>query len=259
LREACKANAAAPSQGVVLLHGIGRSPWWMRKLERALQRAGFATLNVGYPSRKRPLELLAADIHCAVARFAEEIDGPVHLVGHSMGGLLARVYIAKFRPQRLGRVVMLGTPNGGSEVADLLHELALYRAYYGPAGQQLTTRRDSTLTSLPALDYPVGMIAGNRSLHPFSSLIMLPKPNDGTVSVASTGLDGMADHVVVEAYHAELPRHPLAIGQTVAFLMAGRFKAPDELDVSHQVVMRRWPRHQPCSNRRFATFNRRAC
>src|SRR5262245_2884638 len=160
--------AVGSLQGAVLLHGIGRSPWWMRKLERALQGTGFATLNLRYPSRKKPLELLAADIHGAVTQFAETIDGPVHFVGHSMGGLLARVYVAKFRPPKLGRVVMLGTPNGGSEVADLLHHLALYRTWYGPAGQQLTTRLDATLTSLPALDYPVGIIAGNRSIHPLS-------------------------------------------------------------------------------------------
>src|SRR5262249_15575977 len=154
---------------------------------------------------------------------AEAIDGPVHFVGHSMGGLLARVYVAKFRPPKLGRVVMLGTPNGGSEVADLLHHLALYRAWYGPAGQQLTTRLDTTLTSMPAPDYPVGIIAGNRALHPLSSLIKLPKPNDGTVSVASSRLEGMADHIIVDAYHAELPRHRAAIGQTIAFLREGRF------------------------------------
>ena len=220
-------EAAAPSQGAVLLHGIGRSPWWMRKLERALQAAGFATLNLGYPSRKKPLELLAADIHGAIRHFAEEVDGPLHFVGHSMGGLLARVYIAKYRPRNLGRVVMLGTPNGGSEVAELLHDLALSRFYYGPAGQQLTTALHPTLTSLPAIDYAVGIVSGNRSLHPLSPLIRLPKPNDGTVSVASSRLDGMADHVVVGAYHAELPRHRLALEQAITFLQEGRFRKAD--------------------------------
>src|SRR6516225_7724916 len=171
--------AATPvrSEGVVLLHGIGRTHRWLWKLERALQQAGFATLNLDYASRKKPLELLAADIDVAVRHFAEETSGPLHFVGHSMGGLLARVYIAKYRPERLGRVVMLGTPNGGSEIADRLHDRALYRAYYGPAGQQLTTRLDSALTSLPPPDYDVGVIAGNRSIAPVASLFRMPKPN----------------------------------------------------------------------------------
>jgi pimeloyl-ACP methyl ester carboxylesterase len=229
LREGARlADLALPparSEGVILLHGIGRTHRWMRKLEQALRQAGYATLNLGYASRKKPLDLLAADIDGPISSFAQEIDGPLHFVGHSMGGLLARVYIAKYRPERLGRVVMLGTPNGGSEIADRLRDLALYRAYYGPAGQQLTTRLDSALTSLPALDYAVGVIAGDRSIRPIASLFRVPKPNDTMVSVASTGLDGMADHVVVNAVHARLPHHARAIDETIAFLRDGRFAA----------------------------------
>jgi pimeloyl-ACP methyl ester carboxylesterase len=217
------ARAARP-EGVVLLHGIGRNHRWLKKLERALQQAGFATLNLDYASRKKPLDLLAADIDAPLRQFAAESCGPLHFVGHSMGGLLTRVYIAKYRPARLGRVVMLGTPNGGSEIADHLHDLALYRAYYGPAGQQLITRLDAALSSLPAPDYDVGIIAGNRSIAPVASLFRMPKPNDTMVSVASTGLDGMADHVVVRASHAGLPYHAEAIAQTIAFLREGRFK-----------------------------------
>jgi triacylglycerol esterase/lipase EstA (alpha/beta hydrolase family) len=59
----------------------------------------------------------------------------VHFVCHSMGGLLARGYVARHRPQRLGRMVMLGTPNGGSEIADRLKHIGVYRAWFGPAGQ----------------------------------------------------------------------------------------------------------------------------
>jgi pimeloyl-ACP methyl ester carboxylesterase len=226
MRQGWLPAAATPvrSEGVILLHGIGRTPRWMRRLEKALQRQGFATLNLGYASRKKPLELLATDIDGAIRHFASEISGPLHFVGHSMGGLLARVYIAKYRPERLGRVVMLGTPNGGSEIADLLHDLALYRFYYGPAGQQLTTRLDSELTSLPALDYDVGIIAGSRSIAPLASLFKMPKPNDTMVSVESSRLEGMADHVVIKASHAGLPHHAKAIEETIAFLREGRFK-----------------------------------
>jgi len=220
-----RAATPARSEGVILLHGIGRTLRWMRRLEKALRQQGFATLNLGYASRKKPLDLLAADIDVPIRQFTGEIGGPLHFVGHSMGGLLARVYIAKYRPERLGRVVMLGTPNGGSEIADHLHRLALYRLYYGPAGQQLTTRLDRTLASLPALDYDVGIIAGSRSIAPVASLFKMPKPNDTMVSVKSSRLDGMTDHVVVKASHAGLPYHAKAIDQTIAFLREGRFEA----------------------------------
>jgi pimeloyl-ACP methyl ester carboxylesterase len=156
----------APSPGVILLHGIARTSRSLGKLDRALRQAGFATLNLDYPGRRKPLDLLAEHVHPAVADFAGQNAGTLHFVGHSMGGLLARVYVAKHRPAQLGRVVMLGTPNGGSEVADLLQGLALYRKFYGPAGQQLTTHLDGVLRSLPALDYAVGVIAGNSSIDP---------------------------------------------------------------------------------------------
>jgi pimeloyl-ACP methyl ester carboxylesterase len=210
--------------GVVLLHGIAGRSLLLRRLERALQRAGFATLNLDYQSRKKPLDELADDIDPAIAAFAAKLDGPLHFVTHSMGGLLARVYIARRRPAKLGRVVMLGTPNGGSEIADRLKDIALYRAYFGPAGLQLVTTKDATLAALPPLDYEVGIIAGNRFLDPISALLLLPWPNDGRVSVESCKLDDMADHTTVKASHMGLLVHPASVRQTVAFLHNGRFE-----------------------------------
>ncbi len=216
--------APKPDCGVVLLHGIGASSRSLGKFERALRRSGFATLNLDYASRRKPLQALAADIDPAISRFARDHGGDIHVVAHSMGGLLARVYAANYRPQRLSRVVMLGTPNGGSEIADLLKDYAIYRALFGPAGLQLATTQDEVLSALPPPDYAVGIVAGCRSFYPIASTFILPWPNDGRVSVESSKLDAMADHVTVRASHLGLLRHPLAIEQTIAFLRAGRFK-----------------------------------
>jgi triacylglycerol esterase/lipase EstA (alpha/beta hydrolase family) len=216
-------HAGRRQDGVVLLHGYGRTSRSLRKIERALGAADFTTLSLDYQSLRKPIETLAADIDADVTRFAATVDGSLHFVGHSMGGLLTRVYLARYRPARLGRVVMLGTPNGGSELADVAQRLALYRAFCGPAGLQLSTQQDPTLRSLPSVDYPLGIVAGNRTVDPISSFLILPRPNDGKVSVERTRLDGMADHVVVEASHTGLLRHPAAIGQTIAFLHEGRF------------------------------------
>src|SRR4051812_31167808 len=134
-------------------------------MQTALEGTGFATLNLDYASRRKTLEALAEDVHPAIELFASGLTGSVHFVCHSMGGLLARVYLARYRPQRLGRVVMLGTPNGGSEIADRLKNFGVYRAFFGPAGQQLGTQRDAAIEALfPPVDYPVGIIAGNRSI-----------------------------------------------------------------------------------------------
>ncbi|WP_257168544.1 alpha/beta fold hydrolase [Bradyrhizobium sp. SRS-191] len=210
--------------GVVLLHGIAGRSLMLRPLEKRLQRAGFATLNLDYESRKKPLERLAEDIDPAIADFAAAIDGPVHFVTHSMGGLLARVTIARHRPPRLGRVVMLGTPNGGSEVADRLQNVALYRAYFGPAGLQLVTKNNVALASLPPADYEIGVIAGNRFLDPIAGLFLLPWPNDGRVSVESCKLAEMTDYTVIKASHMGLLVHPTSFRQTIAFLRDGQFE-----------------------------------
>jgi pimeloyl-ACP methyl ester carboxylesterase len=234
-RPIAAASADICCGGVVLLHGIAMGSWTLRKLERALQRRGFATLNLDYASRKKPLGQLAEDIHAPVQAFASRIDGPIHFVGHSMGALLARTYVARHRPERLGRVVLLGTPNGGSEIADLLEPLAIYRWLFGPAGAQLTTHPDESLASLPPLDYPVGVVAGNLSIYP-SSLFLMPRPNDGRVSVESAKLPDMADHIVVRATHPWLTRHRGAIDQTIAFLNAGRFDPPRSRYGAHSLT-----------------------
>jgi pimeloyl-ACP methyl ester carboxylesterase len=215
--------------GVVLLHGISRTSRSFRRMQAAIEDCGFATLNLDYPSRRKALEALADDIHPAIDLFAAGIDGSIHFVGHSMGGLLTRAYLARYRPKRLGRVVMLGTPNSGSEIADRLKNVLPYRAWFGPAGQQLITTRDATLDAiLPPVDYPVGIIAGDRSIYPISS-VFLPKPHDGRVSVENTRLDGMVDHIVINASHPGLMRSNVAIDQTIAFLRDGRFDGGDRV------------------------------
>jgi pimeloyl-ACP methyl ester carboxylesterase len=212
-----------PSEGVVFLHGISRTFRSLIRMQLAVEAAGFATRNIGYPSRHKALSTLADDIHPAIAPFVEANEGCTHFVCHSMGALLARAYLARYRPQRLGRVVMLGPPNGGSEIADALKDFIGYRLFFGPAGQQLVTRRDAaTEALLPQVDYRVGVIAGNRTIDPTS--LWLPRPNDGRVSVENTKLDGMADHTVVRTSHPRLIRHPQAIQKTIAFLKHGAFK-----------------------------------
>jgi hypothetical protein len=119
---------------------------------------------------------------------------------------------------------MLGTLNGGSEIADRLKHIGAYRAWFGPAGQQLVTQRDATIAAMfPPVDYPVGIIAGNRSVDPIMSTF-LPKPHDGRVSVENTRLDGMADHIIVGTSHPRLIRNGRAIEQTITFVRDGSFR-----------------------------------
>jgi pimeloyl-ACP methyl ester carboxylesterase len=208
-----------PSARVLLLHAIARSPASMTKLERAIAAAGFETLNVRYPSRKLPLEALAEEVRRTAGNFIERNDGPLHIVTHSMGGLVARTLIAQNRPASLGRVVMLGPPNQGSEVADLLVRTWLYRRIYGPAGLQLTTHNVMHPTQA---DFTLGVIAADRTIDPLC-WFLIPGPNDGKVSVARTKIDGMTDHTTVHATHTLMARNNEVLRQTIHFLRHGRF------------------------------------
>ncbi len=205
---------------VVLLHGIWRTGKSMALLAWYLRRCGYEVLNLTYPSTRLMLEQLAEHIHPAIRDFAGE--RPVHFVCHSMGGLLARAYIARYRP-RVGRVVMLGTPNHGSEVADFLKDWVLYRRMYGPAGQQLTTRNHGRDGLFAPVDFELGIIAGTKSLDVICSRI-IGVPSDGKVSVESTKLDGMKAHVLVPVSHLMLTYHPRVMALVARFLGSGVFK-----------------------------------
>ena len=193
-------------------------------MQRALDAKGFRTLNLGYDSRQKSLEVLSSEVHPRIAAFQAQVDGPIHFVTHSMGGLLARVYLAVNRPARLGRVVALGPPNHGSTIADLLHRSVVFRLFFGPAGQQLTTGYALRMQRLCGpVDYELGIIAGTRSINLLPSVLILREPNDGKVTVRSTRLEGMTDHITMAATHPLMMRNTSVIAQTIAFLRDGRF------------------------------------
>jgi pimeloyl-ACP methyl ester carboxylesterase len=225
MRALIRENTIKLSKGetVILLHGIGATPRSMRPLEGSLRAAGYQTLNIGYPSTKHRLETLAEIVIDMTRNAVVNSGGPVHFVGHSMGGLVTRAIIKRERPANLGRVVMLGTPNHGSEVADLLRNLAAFKRLYGPAGQQLLT---TTLADLEApadeINFELGIIAGTRTIDPFGSYI-IGKPSDGRVSVESTKLPGMSAHLILPVTHTFMPRNRHVIRQVRHFLETGRF------------------------------------
>ncbi len=210
-------------EGVMLLHGFGSVPGTMWPLAQRLSRSGYKTTTPFYPSWRMGLGPVAARLQAALSEFADSVDGPVHLVGHSMGGLIIRALIRRHRPANLGKVVMLGTPNGGSEIADMFAQSRL-RVVLGNAAPALVTRRDAELLALLGeVDYPAGIIAGNRAMIDGPWASMLPRPHDGKVSVAATHIEGEADHITLPITHALLPYHGEAQRQAEHFLRHGHF------------------------------------
>ena len=205
-------------ESVVLLHGIARSKRSMASLARRLEAEGYRVLNLDYPSRRLNTQELAEWIHPAVAEFVEQSDGPVHFIGHSMGGLVINDYLPRYPCAKLGHVVMLGTPLHGSRFADMLRDNPLFRAFFGPAGQQLTTDIERRAAAMPS----VGIIAGESRLNPLSGTI-LGETSDGTVAISSTRPDIPHHHIIVPAAHMFMPDRPQVQDRVVQFLGHGKF------------------------------------
>ena len=208
--------------GVLLLHGHGRFGASMTRLAAAMGRSGHATIAPNYPYR-RSLPDIVTWLAPRIAAFEETFVGPLHIVTHSLGGLVARALISASRPSRLGRVVMLAPPDRGSELAELLFRLRIGPLVLGGSGRHLrTTRRAGDEAFLGAVDYPLGVIAGDRPLLPLPFL-PLPHPHDGKVSVAATQVTGLADHIVLPLTHTLMVYDRRLISATLEFLETGRF------------------------------------
>jgi pimeloyl-ACP methyl ester carboxylesterase len=212
---------ASNTPRVLLLHGIWNARAWVGPLAWRLRLQGFSVDSFGYPS-------VFGGPEVAVPLLVERLRGrgPVALVGHSLGGLVALEALRVAPELEVSRVVCLGSPLCGSETARALASHG-WAAALGRSGGLLRH-------GLPAWQgrAEVGLVAGSVP-HGLGALLgAVHADSDGTVALAETRLPGLADHCVVPASHSGLVLSPEVARQTAAFLREGRFHADPVREVA---------------------------
>lgn len=207
---------------VVVIHGLGRSNMAMWRLAAKLENAGYEVHRVGYRSFNTTSDEVIASVSQQINDCCKDQNKPVNFVGHSLGGLLIRAYLQNNNVKQLGRVVMIGTPNNGSGIADRFKDHCLIDLV--PIAAALGTDETSLPNRLAPPYYPVGIIAGTLK-NEFNDKD-LPGRDDGLVSVESTKLKGMTDFIEVESGHSMLRYNNQVAEQTIQFLKTGRFNKP---------------------------------
>ncbi len=207
----------------------------MRPMAASLQKVGFTTVNVDYPSQSGPIELIAPEVvTLGLGECRKSGAQKIHFVTHSLGGILLRYQNKHLPIPDLGRVVMLGPPNKGSEIIDKTRDWPGFEMFSGEAGAQLGTDADSMPVRLGPVEFELGVIAGTGTINIFTSA-MLPNPDDGKVSVASTRIEGMNDFLIVGNSHRYIARSDIVFRNTESFLRDGTFLAADKAAADKEV------------------------
>lgn len=207
-------EANSKQEIIVLLHGLGRSNIAMWRLAGRLEDAGYNVHRVGYSSINTTTKEIIGDITQQITDCCASESRTVHFVGHSLGGLLIRSYLQNNRIDQLGQVVLIGTPNHGTDIADYFKGNCLVELL-APTVSALGTDDKSLPNRLEDPYYPVGVIAG---VYDSDNEDYLPGRDDGLVTVESTKLEGMTDFIVVESGHSLMRYNEEVAKQTISFL-----------------------------------------
>jgi len=189
-----------------------------RRLEKEF---GLRTMLFSYPSVKGALDENAS----ALSQFIHEqdVDG-MHIVGHSLGGVLALRMLAMDAHALPGRVVCLGSPLTGSRAAEILHAQEWAEEIIGrslPAG--VVHEAANEWASQVCEEREIGVIAGNVPLGLGRLVTDFGEENDGTVAVSETRIDGAKDHLIMPVSHKGMLVASDVADQAGSFLKRGEF------------------------------------
>jgi len=202
---------------VVLVHGLWNRGWMMASMARRLRSLGHDVRVFSYPTRAADLDGHADALHAFVH------DGPprevMHFVGHSMGGLVILNMLGRYDDLPPGRVVLMGTPVKGSAVVRRLAKLPGQDFIFGKArGDLLRGYRHSPEGR------ETGMIRGTRPFGFGQIAGKQAEPNDGSIRVSETELEGLSDTIELEVAHSEMLVSKNVVRQVEYFLRHGKFE-----------------------------------
>lgn len=205
-------------EAVVLIHGIWMTGFELLLLRYRLHRCGYRTYPFHYPSLRRT----PADNAARLNRFLQKIPGDrIHLLAHSLGGIVLMHLFHTFPQQKSGRVVMLGTPARGSELARRFCDRRRLRPLLGHACEQ------GLLGGAPGWpeDRELGLIIGDRPIGMLAQFFggPLEKPNDGTVRVAETRIEQARDVLRLPVTHFTMLANRRVATAACQFLRSGKF------------------------------------
>jgi pimeloyl-ACP methyl ester carboxylesterase len=202
-------------EAVILVHGLWTGGWAMQGLRLLLSRRGYAATALDYRSVAQSLDEHARRL---AARIGELRTPAVHLVGHSLGGLVILRYLRTHGEQLIGRIVLLGTPARACMAGQRLESLT--------AGERLLGASRDIWRSLPEEYRPqreLGVIAGSRPWGLGRLMMRLPGTNDGVVRLEETEVEGMRDRIVLPVSHSGMLVSARVAHQVAAFLERGAF------------------------------------
>ena len=190
-------------------------------LAHAARSRGIDVRSPGYPSlRHDAASLVEGWVKPALASARAE-GGKVHVVTHSLGGILLRMAVGDAAPDWLGNVVLITPPNGGSAVVDFLERHRLARLI-GPTGRRLGTGPASLPATLPPVRFHCGVIAADRNYNPVTTRLM-KGPHDGAVAIVATRAEGVAEYALVHTTHSLSLCTPRVIRLALGFVENGTF------------------------------------
>jgi len=209
------------SETVVIVHGIWMTGLELALLARRLHHCGYRTRLFRYRSLRRTLQQNAV---CLVERLRREDAASVHLVGHSLGGLVILQALQMHPGLISGRVILLGSPVNGSGIARRLHARPWARWLIGRSGPGALLGGGPRWNGTQSL----ATIAGTRPIGVGRLLGGFDERNDGTVALSETRLDGAGAELSFPATHFGLLFSRQVARAICGFLRSGRFPDGDE-------------------------------